>query len=360
MKRALLLAVCAATAAVFASTAGASQVISTSSVAGLTLQLNNKGEALLTYRSSGKLVHVLAWGAENAAPTTAGGKPTAFHLDYSGGYAKYFQHNFQAQELAADYHKIKGTPGYLTSPVIKKLKAAQEYADNYWQTFTNAGCEPYDGPKLAWAVAECKALRRQLLGRAGVAAEASRTTASRAPACDNAWEVHLSHWTGPLPVLTVYTDWAWHKWNHLYGTFTYDGQPVFGLSSTSSGQPLDSFGRNVYLDTFNSAYGTGWMRENSFLTHKGDGVFCYSVNPHPGHPAGTGTQYRATIMGPGVTPDVMWEGLAPDTELDERRAQPGDLGSPRSALQSRELVRAPSCKSCDLHHIGLARAATPG
>ena len=81
---------------------------------------------------------------------------------------------------------------------------------------------------------------------------------------------------------------------------------MFGLASTSSGQPLDSFGRNLYLDTFDSAYGKGWRRENSFLTHKGDGVFCYSVNPHPGHPAGTGSQYRATIMGPGVTPDVMW------------------------------------------------------
>ena len=145
--------------------------------------------------------------------------------------------------------------------------------------------------------------------------------------------MHLSHWTGALPVLTVNTDWSWHQWNHLYGTFTYDGAPVFGLSSTSTGQPLDSFGRNVYLDTFDSAYGTGWKRENSFLTHKGDGVFCYSVNPHPGHPAGTGTEYRATIMGPGVTPDVMWTGLRPGVRQGHgRRAEPRDRGPARLAL----------------------------
>jgi hypothetical protein len=329
MKRIVLLTLCAVAAAVFVSTAGASQIVSTSSVTGLTLQLNNKGEALLTYRSNGKLVHVLAWGAVNAALTTPGGKPTVFQLDYSGGYAKYFLKNPQAQALAKQYHKIKGTPGYLTSPVIKKLKAVQEYADNYWKTFTNTDCEPYDGPALAWVVASCKAPD----GSYWAVQEWQRKLPDygvRGPLADDAWEVHLSHWTGALPVLTIYTDWAWHQWNHLYGTFTYDGQPVFGLSSTSSGQPLDSFGRNVYLDTFNSVYGNGWMRENSFLTHKGDGVFCYSVNPHPGHPAGTGTQYRATIMGPGVTPDVMWEGLAPSdsSKNDERNLAIAGLNDP--------------------------------
>jgi hypothetical protein len=328
VKRMALLALIAVAAAALASTAGASEIISTSSVAGLTLQLNDKGEALLTYRSGGKLVHVLAWGAVNAAPTAPGAKPTAFQLDYSGGYAKYFLDDSAAQALARQYHKIKGTPGYLTNPVIKKLKAAQSYADNYWKTF-HGGCEPYNGPTLAWVVAECKAPD----GSYWAVQEWQRKLPDyglNGTARDDAWEVHLSHWTGALPVLTVYTDWSWHKWNHLYGTFTYDGKPVFGLSSTSSGQPLDSFGRNVYLDTFDSAYGTGWKRENSFLTHKGDGVFCYSINPHPGHPAGTGTQYRATIMGPGVTPDVMWEGLAPSdsSKNDERNLAISGLHDP--------------------------------
>ena len=35
------------------------------------------------------------------------------------------------------------------------------------------------------------------------------------------------------------------------------------------------------------------------------------MNPHGAHPSGKGTQYRATILGPGVAPDVMWSGASP-------------------------------------------------
>ena len=297
-------------AAISASPAVASQVISTSTVTRLTLQLNNKGEALLTYTSRGKRVHVLAWGAVNAISTQPGHKQVAFKLDYSGGYQKYFKHNAEAQALVRRYRAIKNTPGYLASPVVRELQHVQQHADNYWKTAFHGGCGHYDGPVLAWAVVECKAPD----GSYWAVQEWQRKLpdyGGRASGRDAAYEVHLSHWTGALPVLSVGTDWAWHQWNHLYGTFTYDGVPVFGLRSTSAGQPLDSFGRNVYVDTFDSVYGAGWKRENSFLTHKGDGVFCYSINPHGTHPAGTGSEYRATVMGPGVTPDVMWEGPAP-------------------------------------------------
>ena len=34
-------------------------------------------------------------------------------------------------------------------------------------------------------------------------------------------------------------------------------QPVFGFRSTPAGVPLDTFGRNIYVDTFDSAYGAG-------------------------------------------------------------------------------------------------------
>ena len=54
------------------------------------------------------------------------------------------------------------------------------------------------------------------------------------------------------------------------------------------------------------ARGHGWKRDNSFLTHKAKGSFCYGFYPHGSHPAGKGTKYRATAEGPGVTPDVMW------------------------------------------------------
>ena len=283
MKRVVLSLAVFAACAVFVSAAGASQVISTSTVTGLSLQLNSKGEALLTYNAGGKRVHVLAWGAINASPTKPGTAQVAFKLDYSGGYQKYFQANPTAQALVKQYHKIKGTPGYLTNPVIKKLRAGAAHRRQLLED-----CVPRRLRQVRRAEARVGRRRlqgagRHLLGRPGVAAQASRL---RRPGSglDDALEVHLSHWSGPLPVLTVNTDWSWHQWNHLYGTFTYDGAPVFGLASTTTGQPLDSFGRNLYLDTFDSAYGTGWKRENSFLTHKGDGVFCYSVNPHPATP----------------------------------------------------------------------------
>jgi len=256
--------------AVVAPTASPSQLIDRNAQ-GIKLEVNTKGEALLTYSAAGKLKHVLAWGALNAIAPTRSRAQLAFSLDYAGGWGKYH----------ADYYK----------------------------TFKNA-CRPYDGPALGWFVAGCKAPDgsywalqswQKMLPNYGVAPSGTQA----------AWELHLSHWTGALPALTIKTDWAWHQWDHLFGTFTYDGTGVFGFSATPGGNPLDTFGRNVYVDTFNSVYGPGWKRENSFLTHLNTGAFCYSVNPHGSHPAGKGEKYRATVIGPGVTPDAFWQGNSP-------------------------------------------------
>ena len=65
------------------------------------------------------------------------------------------------------------------------------------------------------------------------------------------------------------------------------------------------------MDTLDSAYGAGWRRENSFLTHGVTGGFCYGFYPHGSRPSGRGQRYRATVIGPGVTPDVYWEGTPP-------------------------------------------------
>ena len=91
------------------------------------------------------------------------------------------------------------------------------------------------------------------------------------------------------------------------------GPPVYGFSHKPDGEPLDDYGRNIYLDTFDSVYGSGWRRENGFLTHNPTGGFCYGFYPHGSHPSGRGTKYRATVMGPGVTPDVFWQAVAPTT-----------------------------------------------
>ena len=253
-----------------ASTARASDLIDRNAN-GVTLKVNAKGEALVSYTAAGQVKHVLAWGGENAITPTRSRPQVSFKLDYAGGWGKYHS--------------------------------------DYWKTFTNA-CTAYTGPALAWKVAACTAPDGSYW--ALQAWQRGLPNYGVTPAgIEGAWELRLSHWTGALPVLQIQTDWAWHQWDHIFGTFTYDSTGVFGFKSTRGGVPLDSFGRNVYVDTFDSAYGQGWKRENSFLTHTGTGAFCYSFNPHGGHPAGKGTRYRATVEGPGVTPDIMWEGNSP-------------------------------------------------
>ncbi len=249
----------------------------------VTLEVNAKGQALVSYRARGKQWHVLAWGAMNAIAPTLGKKQVDFRLDYSGGWGTYKQ--------------------------------------DVWKSFRNT-CRAYTGPVLAWKVTSCTARDgsywalqswQRMLPNYGL------TPAPR----QAAWELRLSHWTGDLPALTVNVDWAYRRFDHLFGTFVYDGVPVHGFRSTAGGNPLDSFGRNLYVDTFDSAYGTGWKRENSFLTHKSAGTFCYGFYRHGSRPAGHGERYRATIIGPGVTPDVMWMGDPPgvyDESLDRQLA----------------------------------------
>jgi hypothetical protein len=268
MRRLVLLA--AFVAVVSTAEADASQLIDRNA-SGVKLAVNAKGEALLTYRAGGALKHVLAWGAVDAVAPGRGRAQVAFRLDYAGGYGKYRR--------------------------------------DYWRTFDGA-CGAYDGPDLAWKVTACRApdgsywalqAWQRSLPNYGVAPTPAQAV----------WELRLSHWTGPLPVLTVKTDWAYRRFDHLYGSFTYRGGGVFGFRSTRAGVPLDTYGRNLYVDTFNSSYGAGWKRENSFLTHRPGGTFCYGFYPHGARPPGRGTAYRATIIGPGVTPDVHWQGPAP-------------------------------------------------
>jgi hypothetical protein len=270
--RVLVLVSVVLAAAFAASAASASELIDRNAT-GVKLAVNAKGEALVTYTAAGKLKHVLASGAVNAIAPTQARKQVEFKLDYAGGWG--------------------------------------QYRNDYWKKF-GARCGAYDGPALRWLVTACKAPDgsywavqswQRMLPNYGVAPTADAS----------AWELRLSHWTGEIAQLSINTDWAWRQWDHLYGTFAYDGSPVHGFKSTSGGIPLDTFGRNLYVDTFNSAYGAGWKRENSFLAHNPTGVFCYSVNPHGSHPSGKGTRYRATIIGPGVTPDVYWEGASPGT-----------------------------------------------
>lgn len=293
MKRLTTLALAALAAATLGTAAHASQLVDRNATA-VSMKVSAQGEAMLTYTAAGTVKHVLAWGAMNALAPTRARKQVAFKLDYSGGYGKY--------------HK-----------------------NAYWNDF-NGACLPYDGPALAWVVVACKgadgsywALQswQRALPNYGV----------KPTAAQSVWELRLSHWNGELPVLAISTDWSYRKYDQIFGTFTYLGVGVYGFKSSAAGNPLDTFGRNLYLDTFNSAYGPGWKRDNSFLTHQAKGSFCYGFFPHGSHPAGKGTKYRATTEGPGVTPDVMWQGTSPgayDKAADATANQAiSDLGDPQ-------------------------------
>jgi hypothetical protein len=244
------------------------------------LAVNKNRIALVTYRSEGRLHHTLAWGAINARSPRRGLSQVSFRLDYSGGWGS------RRKDL--------------------------------WRGFKNA-CGPYQGPALNYAVAACTAPDgshwvlqkwRRLLPPFG----------TRPTFAQRAVELQLSHWSGDLPEFVVKVDWVYRHYDHLYGWLKYKGKGVYGFRSTTYGSPLDKWGRNVFVDTYDSRYGRGWKRENGFLTHRSSGGFCYGFYPHGNRPVGKGTQYRATVMGPGVTPILFWQGAAPgpfDPALDE-------------------------------------------
>lgn len=181
-------------------------------------------------------------------------------------------------------------------------------------------CLPYNGPRLTWVVAACRGVGRDYWvvqawprNRPNYGVPPQRPEQAEL-------DLRLSHWRGPLPVLTLKLDWAFGgRFDHLYGSFTYRGRPMYGFGTTSTGAPTDKYGVLIYLDTFNSAYGGGWHRENSFVTHNPSGIFCYGLFPHGARPAGKGSAYRATVMSPGVLPDIFWQGNGPgpyDPEKD--------------------------------------------
>ena len=75
------------------------------------LGVNASGQALVTYKAGGRVMHVRVWGAVDARQPTTGRPQVRFRKDYSG---------------------------------------------RDWTSFRNQ-CRAYDGPKLAFKVAACAA-----------------------------------------------------------------------------------------------------------------------------------------------------------------------------------------------------------
>ena len=269
----------AAVAAAFAATpsvASASQLIARNT-SSERLAVSSQGKALVTYHGQGRLRRVLVWGALNAAAPSDVKAQAEFRVDYSGGWAAF------------------GRP--------------------VWKTLRNR-CGPYRGPPLSFLVAACTArdgshwaIQRWQRHQANFGLPPWKPG-------QGAFELRVSHWRGPLPKLEVWLDWSYSgRWQHLFGRLTYRGLPVHGYATTPTGDPLDAYGRVLYLDTLDSAYGPGWRRENGFVARNPDGTFCYGFVPHVSEtgeqrPPGAGRRYRLAVSGPGVTPDVVWEGAA--------------------------------------------------
>jgi hypothetical protein len=243
------------------------------------LEVNRKGEALVTYRVNGRVRRVLAFGAVN--------DQVSMRRDYSGGYA---------------------THGH---PV--------------WKTFKDAS-RAYTGPRLPWLVLARTAPDGSHWALQSWQRGLPNQGAAPRDRTDGAWELRLSHWRGETPKLEAWVDWVMRgRYHHLFGRFTYQGKGVYGFANTSSGRPLDRYSRNVYVDTLNSAYGPGWKRENSFLTHRPRGNFCYGFYPRGSVP-GVGERYRITVIGPGAAPDALWEGAAPGPYDPAVDGQMNELG----------------------------------
>ena len=233
--------------------------------------------ALVEYQAKGRDRHVLVWGAINARTPESGLPQVRFKHDYSGG-------------LKLEHRAM-------------------------WKSFKDE-CRPYDGPPLAYLVTACKAPD----GSYWAVQSWQRNLPHRGwePWTDwqRAWELRVSHWSGPIATVELYADWAFNGQAHdIFGRMTYAGVPVHGFHTTANGEPTDSYGRSLYIDTFGSAYGLGWKRETSIVFRKPSGAFCYSFWPthdvslpgKPARPAGDGAKYRISVVGPGVTPDVVAE-----------------------------------------------------
>jgi len=268
--------------------ATASKIIA-GNAAQIQVAVNNRGQALVTYRDAGRLRHLLAWGASDARvrPATPDGLPQVkFSLDYSGGWRRFRR--------------------------------------AIWKTFANA-CRPYDGPALAWFVSGCKAPDGSYWALQNWQTRLPNLGFAPWLALQGQWWLHLSHWSGPLAKLEVYTDWlSGYHYEEVFGRYTYLGAGVRGFGTTTAGAPTDGYERIVYIDTHNSVYGPGWRRESAIVSHGTNGVFCHGfvpMNPYTGgyyaHPPNTpnrkrgpgkGDMYRITVTGPGVTPDLLWQG----------------------------------------------------
>src|SRR2546423_7382028 len=164
---------------VVSGTASAAQLIGRNAT-GVHLVANGKGDALVTYRTGGRLRHVLVWGAVNARFPAEGSRQVEFKVDYSGGW------------------KTRHTTAF------------------------SGSCGRYDGPVLPNVVAACKAPDGSYwAAQSWPQALPDLGFAPWTPALRANW-LEVSHWTGPVAELKAYTGWVYGgRFQEGFGTFTW-------------------------------------------------------------------------------------------------------------------------------------------
>jgi hypothetical protein len=176
-------------------------------------------------------------------------------------------------------------------PDRPQIKFRKDYSG---QSMRGGGsCGRYTGPKLPYVVAACTAPDGSWWTLQRFERLKANGGGTSAPV-----ELWPSHFRSVAQFVGVQT-----KGNLVIGRYTFRGRPIHGFRSTSWGVPLDGYGRNVYLDLYNSPLGPGWHRENSFLAKMSDGRFEHRLK------SGKAERYRVCAIGPGVTPIVChsWE-----------------------------------------------------
>ena len=126
---------------------------------GVTLKVDSKGQAVVSYTARGKKWNVLAWGAVNAIAPAAGSRQVDFKLDYSGGWGTYKKDVWKT--VREHVRHLQGPTARMAGDGVHGEGRLQLGVQSWQRMLPNYGVTP--NPNQA------------------------------------VWELRLSHWTGAAP-----------------------------------------------------------------------------------------------------------------------------------------------------------------
>ena len=276
----------------------------------LQLSVNAKGEAILCTAWAASQMHVLAWGAINAlAPTALAIRSRSSSTTTAAGPSTSLPTRGSA--TSSEVQQIKATKGYLTSPTVEGARGQVHLREELLEALLRRHLPALRRAGARVAGRRVQGARRKLLGGPGLAARAAELRRSLRRPTQAVWELHLSHWTGALPVLDDQHRLVLapvepplrhvhlRRQAGLRVRVDVDGAAARHVRP----QRLRRHARLGLRDGLEA-------REQLPDAHRNRGLLLQR-QPARRPPGRYGDEYRATIIGPGVTPDVMWQGAAP-------------------------------------------------